>query len=54
MTADLTHTLDALASHEDFGLTPHLPAYYAAVLWFAGLGVGGCLNAILERGGGEE
>ena len=39
---------------EDFGLTPHLPAYYAAVLWFAGLGVGGCLNAILERGGGEE
>ena len=34
---------------EDFGLTPHLPAYYAAILWFAGLGVGGCLNAILER-----
>ena len=38
---------------EDFGLTPHLPAYYATVLWFAGLGVGGCLNAYLERGGAE-
>ncbi len=34
---------------EDFGLTPHLPAYYAAVLWFGGLGVGGCVNALLER-----
>ena len=34
---------------EDFGLTPHLPAYYAAVLWFAGLGVGGCVNAFVER-----
>lgn len=34
---------------EDFGLAPHLPAYYAAILWFGGLGVGGCFNAILER-----
>lgn len=36
---------------EDFGLVPHLPAYYAAILWFAGLGVGGCVNAALERAG---
>lgn len=34
---------------EDFGLVPHLPAYYAAIVWFAGLGVGGCVNALLER-----
>ena len=52
-----TATMLALATAygflEDFGLTPHLPAYYAAVLWFAGLGVGGCLNAFLERDRGE-
>ena len=36
---------------EDFGLVPHLPAYYAAILWFGGLGVGGCVNAALERAG---
>lgn len=36
---------------EDFGLLPHLPAYYAAILWFAGLGVGGCVNAALDRAG---
>ena len=34
---------------EDFGLVPHLPAYYAAIVWFAGLGFGGCVNALLER-----
>lgn len=38
---------------EDFGLVPNLPAYYAAVLWFGGLGVGGCVNAALERAGAK-
>lgn len=38
---------------EDFGLVSHLPAYYAAILWFGGLGVGGCANALIERRGGE-
>jgi hypothetical protein len=38
---------------ESFGLLPHIPAYYAAIVWFAGLGLGGCVNAVLERGGGE-
>jgi hypothetical protein len=29
---------------ENFGLVPHVYAYYAIVLWFAGLGVGACVN----------
>ncbi|WP_294277775.1 hypothetical protein [uncultured Sphingomonas sp.] len=33
---------------EDFGLAPHTQSYYATVLWFGGLGLGGCLNAFLE------
>ncbi len=33
---------------EGFGLTPHMPGYYAAVIWFAGLGVGGGFNAVQE------
>ncbi|WP_375392272.1 hypothetical protein [uncultured Sphingomonas sp.] len=36
---------------EDFGLMPHIPAYHVAVVWFAGLGVGGCVNWWLERRG---
>ena len=36
---------------ESVDLVPHVEAYYAAVLWFAGLGVGGCANAWLERDG---
>ena len=36
---------------ESVDLVPHVEAYYAAVLWFAGLGVGGCVNAWLERDG---
>jgi hypothetical protein len=39
---------------EDFDLLPHVPAYYAAILWFGGLGVGACANAILERRGEGE
>ncbi len=29
---------------ESFGLVRHVDAYYVAVLWFAGLGVGACIN----------
>jgi len=36
---------------EAFGLAPHVEAYYAAILWFGGLGLGGCVNAWLERRG---
>ncbi len=35
---------------ESFGLAPHAEAYWAAMLWFGGLGVGGCVNAFLEHG----
>ena len=31
---------------ETFGLVPHIEAYYAAVLWFGGLGLGNCANAL--------
>jgi len=34
---------------ESFRYLPHVPAFYAAVLWFGGLGVGGCVNAVIER-----
>lgn len=34
---------------ENFGLVPHVYAYYAAILWFAGLGVGAVVNAVAER-----
>ena len=34
---------------EDAGLAPHVPAFYAAVLWFAGFGVGACANRLIER-----
>ena len=29
---------------ESFGLVPHVDAYFAAILWFAGLGLGSCVN----------
>lgn len=38
---------------ENFDLVPHVYAYYAAILWFAGLGVGSCVNKLLARGAGE-
>ncbi|MDG2535099.1 hypothetical protein P6144_15675 [Sphingomonas sp. HITSZ_GF] len=39
---------------ENFDLVPHVYAYYAAILWFAGLGIGGCVNKLAAmRGGGE-
>lgn len=37
---------------ESFGLLPHVHAYYAAVLWFAGQGLGACVNRVLARGDG--
>jgi hypothetical protein len=33
---------------EDAGL-PHLPMFYVAVLWFAGLGIAGCVLALSDR-----
>ncbi len=34
---------------EGFGLVPHIPAYYAAVLWFAGLWIGWGYNIAKMR-----
>src|SRR5690349_10226027 len=31
---------------ESFELVGHVDAYYAAVLWFGGLGVGACINRL--------
>ena len=31
---------------ENFGLVPHVYAYFAAILWFAGLGVGALMNKL--------
>ncbi len=31
---------------ENFGLAPHIDAYWLAVIWFGGLGLGQCLNKI--------
>lgn len=39
---------------ENFDLVPHVYAYYAAILWFAGLGVGACVNKLSAAGGGGE
>ena len=36
---------------ENFGLVPHLYAYCAAILWFAGLGLGACLGRLRTRAG---
>ena len=39
---------------EHFHLVPHVEAFYIAVLWFAGLGVGSCSNWLaLRREGGQ-
>lgn len=34
---------------ESFGLAPHFDAYWIAVIWFAGLGLGACINKLLGR-----
>ena len=31
---------------ESFGLVDHVEAYYIAVLWFGGLGLGACMNKL--------
>lgn len=31
---------------ENFDVVPHVYAYYAAILWFGGLGLGGCVNKL--------
>ena len=31
---------------ESFGLVGHIDAYYVAVVWFGGLGVGACMNKL--------
>ena len=35
---------------ENLDLVPHVDAFYIAVLWFVGLGVGSCFNAVTLRG----
>jgi hypothetical protein len=36
---------------ESFELVGHIESYYVAVLWFGGLGIGGCANKLtLDRG----
>ena len=35
-------------SGEDAGL-PHLPMFYVAVIWFASLGICGCVIRLLDR-----
>jgi hypothetical protein len=32
---------------ESFDLAPHFDAYWVAVIWFGGLGIGACANRIL-------
>jgi hypothetical protein len=34
---------------ESFGLAPHFDTYWIAVIWFAGLGLGACLNKLMGR-----
>ena len=38
---------------ENFDLVPHVDAFYIAVLWFAGLALGTCVNALLLRRQGD-
>jgi hypothetical protein len=34
---------------ESFGLVGHVEAYYTAILWFAGFGLGAVINRLTER-----
>jgi hypothetical protein len=38
---------------ENFGLVPHVYAYAAAIVWFAGLGLGACVNGLSARRNGD-
>jgi hypothetical protein len=33
---------------EDFDVLPHVPAFYAVVVWFGGFWLGACVNRWLE------
>ncbi|MBS0477861.1 MAG: hypothetical protein JSR79_00995 [Proteobacteria bacterium] len=37
---------------ESFDMVSHIPAYYASVIWFGGLGIGGCVNKLTFGGFG--
>jgi hypothetical protein len=36
---------------ESFGMVGHVPAYHAAILWFAGFALGKLINRVTEGGG---
>ncbi len=38
---------------ENFELVPHVDAYYIAVLWFGGLGLGACINRLTLGDSGQ-
>ena len=38
---------------ENFGLVQHIDAFYIAILWFFGLGVGSIYNRLTIGGGGD-
>ncbi len=35
---------------EIYAHAPHLPTFYIPVIWFGGLGLGSCVNKLVERG----
>ena len=39
---------------ESFDLVDHVDAYYVAVLWFGGLGLGACMNRLTLGSGGAS
>jgi hypothetical protein len=39
---------------ENFDLVHHIDAYYAAVLWFGGLGLGACINQLTLGSSGRD
>jgi len=39
---------------ENFDLVGHVDAFYVAVLWFIGLGVGSLVNALILNKGGDQ
>jgi len=39
---------------ENFDLVHHIDAYYAAVLWFGGLGLGACINKLTLGSSGRD
>ena len=39
---------------ENFDLVPHVDSFYIAVLWFTGLALGTCVNALLLRRQGNS